>query len=1439
MVNAVPFGKSDAEDPRVRKVVALFAALSLSGVAFATNYSVADTQKLVLTTGDTLSPAPQILAMDALPAVATPIFRFDAKNPVGWEFDATDSTKVTKIPSLVGSRFLSVDRGDGDFAGYVPNAPTRLAADPSLGGAPCVDFGEIGSRKALLFDAEDGVNQLSRMGTVFLVFNSERGGGALLGGGSGDNGGAESVGNYWLRGVASYLKNAWDMNDSWSPAFRYYKDGRGNDVGDLRGVNGVVYHDGQATCPWRAGFNGGWEVISVQPTEVGLAAAGVGVGYARGGWGSSGGQRIAEMVVYGEKLSDADRAKVEAYLERKWFNRDLRGWNDGATVDIVRASKNEAESYRTNGATVEVNVADGQALTINKVFGGRGGFASFTANGAGTLKIGDMSGYLGTVKLNGGKLDLAKKPIPSELPAGAVLRFDATASDSLVTETDAEGLVRVKRWSSLADFTYDGSRLALASDSNTVYAGRTPWVRAGLAAGKTALDFGPKASEGNYLVLCRAEKPTTEQVTLPNVMTVVAVVSPHSGATCLVGAFDGRGAHEQESSCYFNASNYNRTWTEPLFFDKPLPAQNPTLTGAKDNTAFIDGIKRDQAAGYPHPGWQVVAFRGPGSAIASVGASGHHYYGGGAMALGEIVMYARPLSEDELRDASAYLSDKWFGRELPGYCKPAARADVPDVNLLEVTAASEINVAKGETVRIGRLTAKARLTKTGEGALEIGTFVDAGAGVVLKGGTVTAASSPEPASAVLPAGNPSAWFDASDASSFITAKDTGDDRERVWMWYDRTGRNCAHMNMAVNRPWINRTNTLNGKPVVDFGSRGSWRYLKFGVPLDGIKAAFVVWGSQNGGGTLLGHFDGQDFSNSKMDDFRRIETATVDDLILNESIWSQHVWGGKIFLNGIETPFRQAKPSGNWDLVEVYPMGAAHASAFAFSRNYELTGGQRLAEVILYERELSENEKIATRNYLRQKWFGADVQELEPAPEKTTVRIDQMVVSANETLVVDEASNLSVDAVEGTGRIEKNGSGALELALVDDFSGTLRVNEGTLRLMANAVPMRPADGLTLWLDAGQNVVSGDFTDLNGKVFQNVVQSWTSAVGDGLQALTNCYHDGNMTPPWHVSEGGPNGQPYMKFNRGSYFRFGDASGQMVRLTDIGSVVWVIGSQEGGGCLLGDSTSPGGEGGAKTFRRETVKSADNPSGFPGRHASDALLCAEAQTEVKEARWRVSGRVVDPTRDGLSGGWDVVSMRLREDASRAASADGLAYVGGKWADQWCCGFQRLAEVLIYNRTLTGDEMSGAESYLAQKYGLPIGAVERRFENDFHLVLAAGATLDCNGRTRYLASIEGAGRVNGDVTLGGLVADGAATEWLTVAGSVTISAGATVTLRAVADAPENQFVRILKADAVTGDMDGVAFAGETEGLMPRLRVRKGYLGVSLRQPGLILLVR
>ena len=1421
-----------------KKPIVALVALLVSCVAFATDYQVADTQKLVLTTGDIVEPASQILSQDALPDVATPIFRFDAKNPTGWEFDAIDQTKIVRIPSLVGSRFLSVNNDGGDFAGYVPNAPTFLSADPTLGGAPCVDFGDIGSQKALLFNAVGGINALSDIGTVFAVFNSEKGGGAFLGGGSGDNGGAENKGNCWLRGVASSVNNMWDVADPWSPVFRYYAGGTGNDVGDLRGVMGVVYHDGQATCPWRSGFSGGWEVITVQPTEVGLSAAGVGLGYARSGWASSGGQRIAELVIYGEKLTDADRAKVEAYLEKKWLNRDLRGWNGNATVDLVRASKNASESYLTNGATVEANVADGNALTINRLFGGRGGFATFTANGSGTLKVGDMGGYMGTVKLNGCKLDLTKKSIPSALPNGAVLRFDATEVDSLVSETDAEGLARVKRWTNLTDFTYNGSRLVLAPDPNASYADRTPWIRTGLAAGNVAIDFGPKASGGNYLVLCKAEAPATK-VTLPNVMTVVAVVSPHSGATCMVGAFDGNGAHEQTSTCYFNASDYNRPWTAPLFFDKPLLSLNPSLTGAKDNTAFIDGIKRDQSAGYPHPGWQVVAFRGPGSAIASVGASGHHYYGGGAMALGEIVMYARPLSDDELRDASAYLSAKWFGRELPGYCKPTARANVPDVNQMEVTAASEINVAKGETVRIASLSVKAQLTKTGDGTLEVGTFVDEGAGIVLRGGKVKAASSSEPSSCDIPAVGPSAWFDASDESSFITV--AANERDQGGMWDDRTGRNCAFMNRvsANNQPWINRTDTLNGRQVVDFGISGSWRFLKFGVPLDGIKAAFVVWGSQAGGGTLLGHYDGQDFANDGMDDFRRVTYPSKDDLILNESTLSQHVWGGKICLNGVETPFRETKPSGDWDLVEVYPAGAAHASAFAFSRGGEVTGGQRLAEVILYERELSENEKIATRNYLRKKWFGANAQELQPVPAATAIRVDKVIAESGETIAIEGEDDQAIDELQGTGTVVKNGAGTLDIALVDGFSGSLQVDGGTLRLCANAAPVRPADGLALWLDAGQNVVSGDFTDTNGRLFHDVAQTWTSAVGDGMQALTNCYHDAGMTPPLHVAEGGPNDKPYMKFKRGSYFRFGDASGKLVRFTDIGSVLWVIGSQEGGGCLLGDSTEQGGSVGAKTFRRETVNGSDNSNGFPGYHASDALLCQEAQAEVKAANWRVGGKVVDPTSDGLSGGWDIVSMRLKDGAAKSASADGLAYVGGRWQDQWLCGFQRLAEVLIYNRVLTDDEMSGAESYLAQKYGLPIGAVERRFENDLHLVLATGATLDCNGRMRYLASIEGAGAVRGDVTLGGLVADGSATEWMTVNGTVRIAAGATVELRNVADADGKGFVRILKAAAIEGNLGDVAFSGEVEGLAPQLRVRKGYLGVDLCRKGFILLMR
>ena len=79
--------------------------------------------------------------------------------------------------------------------------PTLIAEDPSLGGKPSLDFGALGSMKALVFDAAgaSGANEYANIGTIIAVWGSQNGGGWILGGGPGTQTGDDSW--YTITGV--------------------------------------------------------------------------------------------------------------------------------------------------------------------------------------------------------------------------------------------------------------------------------------------------------------------------------------------------------------------------------------------------------------------------------------------------------------------------------------------------------------------------------------------------------------------------------------------------------------------------------------------------------------------------------------------------------------------------------------------------------------------------------------------------------------------------------------------------------------------------------------------------------------------------------------------------------------------------------------------------------------------------------------------------------------------------------------------------------------------------------------------------------------------------------------------------------------------------------------------------------------------------------------
>lgn len=93
----------------------LVAMMLTAGAAIAAEMVVTDEAAFVGGSGSRITVSTQKAALDDLPDVGDPIFRFDCSQTNGWTFK--DGTfEVLRIPSLVGSRFLSTSNNGGEWS---------------------------------------------------------------------------------------------------------------------------------------------------------------------------------------------------------------------------------------------------------------------------------------------------------------------------------------------------------------------------------------------------------------------------------------------------------------------------------------------------------------------------------------------------------------------------------------------------------------------------------------------------------------------------------------------------------------------------------------------------------------------------------------------------------------------------------------------------------------------------------------------------------------------------------------------------------------------------------------------------------------------------------------------------------------------------------------------------------------------------------------------------------------------------------------------------------------------------------------------------------------------------------------------------------------------------------------------------------------------------
>lgn len=234
-----------------------------------------------------------------------------------------------------------------------------------------------------------------------------------------------------------------------------------------------------------------------------------------------------------------------------------------------------------------------------------------------------------------------------------------------------------------------------------------------------------------------------------------------------------------------------------------------------------------------------------------------------------------------------------------------------------------------------------------------------------------------------------------------------------------------------------------------------------------------------------------------------------------------------------------------------------------------------------------------------------------------------------------------------------------------------------------------------WLDASVAASVVAVTNGSGEAVSPYVQEWMDCrSGHASPFLFNyrCYDNSNTstekksytavltTQPQHGVET-LNGLTIMDLSTNSRRILSACNGQYSKLTDAKFCVMVFGSSAGGGKALLATTDGG-------FARGTSEI-----------GADYADPAKPITTNGAVNVWLNGTKVDPSKTGLSGAWDIVSV----DTAKL-NVNGLGF-GGKGISD-APGRAKYAEVIFFNRVLSDAERVSVERYLAKKWGLQYAA-------------------------------------------------------------------------------------------------------------------------------------
>ena len=691
----------------------------------------------------------------------------------------------------------------------------------------------------------------------------------------------------------------------------------------------------------------------------------------------------------------------------------------------------------------------------------------------------------GTLALVGGDDD-ATSPVP-----GAWARFDATSVDSFTM--DSEG--NVTTWSDA-----DGNGVSMSIEYNA----NKPIRREDSVTGKTLVDFcirsgiADRTRNGSRLKFPEAKEDIAE------VFFVFRDNSSSQAGHIIDTAFPRQG----------NVNYLFKGWGS---LPKGLMMGEFRLNGQ----AVVPDVAYDFTRGL-----NVVSasYRSGGGSVRYVaGAVGSDSAGG--LQLAEILFYTNALTAAERRHNNDYLMKKWKG------------VGVRDYGAIMLAKSASLSVESG-TAHVRELQlATNGFVKAGSGNLEIESLNTNLNSLVVNGGSVRFVNTLNRGGNPQPAADPFAWFDADDETSFttFTSNYTGNagtlaptNYTFITSWRDK--RNNGYTLSRVGT--VTHVNCNGGKntpattdetalptldtetwtlPMVDLGpfyNPGYWFHYGWINGNSGLSTWLRLYknGSANGGATRQGFVvfyktnqNGNPINSSNWD-LRNSGSSNPSSRFLHDQYAGTAALGGHWTYDGVTV---------NPGEISLPADGKAHLGSFMFADGAPCVnvfgadmdvsgnsaGGCKIAEVILYDRVLTEQERLDTERYLMAKWNCGT----HPA-DRSISSVGTLSFGAGVLSAIDTDSNMTYGKLvrESSGAVVKKGAGNATVSLFDPNATdvtAVTVEDGSLTLTCD-----PLADAWAHVDASRED-SIVYETVNGT---NFVSRWKDISGHGNDA-TNPYY----------------------------------------------------------------------------------------------------------------------------------------------------------------------------------------------------------------------------------------------------------------------------------------------------------------------------------------------